>query len=158
TAPGRTNADAAAAPRTAASQSTPQPQQQAAGNTAPLIAFHLAQARPAEGLARVAVNPGTSLYAVPQPVFTQADLQQVVPVQAKNGQVFLRFDFNQQGAAKLAKVTREALGNYLIISVRSQVVAVPNIGAAYEGGTFPVPLNSVDEAQSIVKMLRQPAG
>ena len=158
TAPKRANAGPAGAATAAATQQTPQqPRQQATGSTAPVVTFHLAQAQPADGLARVQLNPSTSLYAVPNPVFTQADLQQVVPVQGKNGQVFLRFDFTQQGAAKLAKVTREALGNYLIVSVRGKVIGVPRIATAYEDGNFPLPASSVEEAQAMVQLLRQPA-
>uniref|UniRef100_UPI00333E6C80 SecDF P1 head subdomain-containing protein n=1 Tax=Castellaniella defragrans TaxID=75697 RepID=UPI00333E6C80 len=133
-------------------------QQTAADNAAPAITFHLAQIRPAQGLVQVRVNPSTSLYAVSLPVFTQADLQQVVPIQAKSGQVFLRFDFNPQGEAKLARVTREAVGHYLILSVRGKLVAVPQISAAHEDGKFPVPVKSADEARAILQLLRQPSG
>ncbi|HYG43941.1 MAG TPA: hypothetical protein VEA17_13560 [Bordetella sp.] len=162
TAPKRANGGPAGPATASATQQTPQqtaqqPPQQATGSTAPVVTFHLAQAQPADGLARVQLNPSTSLYAVPNPVFTQADLQQVVPVQGKNGQVFLRFDFTQQGAAKLAKVTREALGNYLIVSVRGKVIGVPRIATAYEDGNFPLPASSVEEAQAMVQLLRQPA-
>ncbi|OZI51499.1 SecDF P1 head subdomain-containing protein [Bordetella genomosp. 4] len=141
-----------------AQQSAQQPRQQAANNTTPNITFHLAQVRPGNGLAQVQLNQNTRLYAVPQPVLTQADLRQIVPMQNKNGQVFLRFDFNQQGAAKLAKVTREAQGNYLIISAQGKLISVPKISATYDGGSFPLPVASVDEAQAISRLIRQPAG
>lgn len=141
-----------------AQQSAQQPRQQAASNATPNITFHLAQVRPANGLAQVQLNQNTRLYAVPQPVLTQADLRQIVPMQNKNGQVFLRFDFNQQGAAKLAKVTREAQGNYLIISAQGKLISVPKISATYDGGSFPLPVASVDEAQAISRLIRQPAG
>jgi len=142
----------------ATQQSAQQPRQQAANATTPNITFHLAQVRPANGLAQVQLNQNTRLYAVPQPVLTQADLRQIVPMQNKNGQVFLRFDFNQQGAAKLAKVTREAQGNYLIISAQGKLISVPKISATYDGGSFPLPVASVDEAQAISRLIRQPAG
>ena len=140
----------------AASQSGSQ-QQRAANSSAPSITFHLAQTQQAKGLARVQLNPKTSLYALPQPVFTQADLQQIVPIQNKDGQVFLRFDFTQQGAAKLTQVTRQSVGSYLIISAHGKLVAVPRIATTYDGGKFPVPVKNVEEARAMVQMLRQPA-
>lgn len=156
---GTSSAQPASAQPAAQQARTPQqPAQQAAGNTTPNITFHLAQVRPANGLAQVQLNQNTRLYAVPQPVLTQADLRQIVPMQNKNGQVFLRFDFNQQGAAKLAKVTREAQGNYLIISAQGKLISVPKISATYDGGSFPLPVASVDEAQAISRLIRQPAG
>ena len=151
-------ADNQAAAGTAAARPAAAQQQGAANSSAPAITFHLAQANPAQGLARIQLNPQTSLYALPQPVFTQADLQQIVPVQTKSGQVYLRFDFTQQGAAKLAQVTRQAVGNYLILSAHGKLVAVPRIGAAYTDGRFPVPVKNADEARAMLQTLRdQPA-
>ncbi|MBO9357646.1 hypothetical protein GG851_26950 [Bordetella petrii] len=156
-APQRAHAGPDAARQASAAPAAPQAQP-AAGSAAPVVTFHLAQVRPAQGLARVQLNPGTSLYAVPQPVFTQADLQQVVPVQDSKGQVYLRFEFNPRGAAKLAQISREAVGNYLIVSVRGRPVAVPQISAAYEDGKLPVAVDSAEDAQAIVQRMRQPAG
>ena len=153
-------APAAGAAGQQAAQSQQRPQQQApqqAANSAPVVAMYLAQPQPAEGLAQIQLNQTTRLYTVRQPVFTQADLQQIVPVQNKEGQVFLRFDFNQQGAAKLAKVTGESVGKYLLVSVRGKLVAVPRIAAANTAGQLPVAVKSADEARAIVQLLRQPA-
>ncbi|GAB3100412.1 hypothetical protein GCM10027288_03020 [Bordetella tumbae] len=151
------NAQPAAQQASTTQQPAQQPSQQNANNSTPNITFHLAQVRPGNGLAQVQLNQNTRLYAVPQPVLTQADLRQIVPMQNKNGQVFLRFDFNQQGAAKLAKVTRESQGNYLIISAQGKLISVPKISATYDGGSFPLPVASVDEAQAISRLIRQPA-
>lgn len=129
-----------------------------AANAVPAVTFHLAQLQPAEGLVRVQPNPQVTLYAARQPVFTHADLRQVVPVQDNRGQVFLRFAFNQRGAEKLAQVTRAAIGNYLLLSIQGRLVAVPRIQAAHEDGMFTVPFDSVEEAQSMVRLLRQAAG
>lgn len=85
-------------------------------------------------------------------------MRQIVPIRNNNGQVFLRFDFNQGGAAKLAKVTREAQGNYLIISAQGKLIAVPRIAAIYDGASFPLPVSNVEEAQAITQLIRQPAG
>lgn len=155
--PKRANTDSAGSTATRAAASQPASQQPAATNSAPAIAFHLAQTKQAQGLARVQLNQNTSLYAVPQPVLTQADLQQIVPVQNKNGQVFLRFDFTQQGTAKLAQVTRQSVGNYLIISANGKLVSVPRIAAAYTDGKFPVPVKNAEEARAMLQVLRQPA-
>src|SRR5690606_18601048 len=120
------------------------------------VTFHLAQRQAGEGLTQIQVNQNTSLYALRQPVFTQADLQQIVPVQTKDGQTFLRFDFNPQGAAKLAKVAQQAKGNYFLVSVRGRLVGVPQIAPTYEGGRFPLRVNNAADAQAILQRLRQP--
>ena len=141
------------APQAATTQPSPQPGN---GSTTPAITFHLAQAQAGQGLVPVQLNQSTRLYAVPQPVFTQGDLRQIVPIRNNSGQVFLRFDFNQGGAAKLAKVTREAQGNYLIISAQRKLIAVPRITAIHDGGSFPLPVSNVEEAQAIIQLIRPP--
>jgi|GEM_PF-2623296 len=153
--PKRTGTEAAnqAAATQPATQQT-SPQQHTASSAAPSITFHLAQAENAKGLARIQLSSKNSLYVLPQPVFTQADLQQIVPMKNKNGQVYLRFDFTQQGAAKLAQVSRQSVGRYLIISAHGKLVAIPRITAAYEDGKLPVPVNSVEEARTKVQLLR----
>lgn len=157
--PKRTDTEAtkqAAAAQPAGAQQSPS-QQHAASSAVPSITFHLAQAQKAKGLAHIQLSPKASLYVLPQPVFTQADLQQIVPIKNKNGQVYLRFDFTQQGAAKLAQVSRQSVGRYLIISAHGKLVAIPQITAAYEDGKLPVPVNSVEEARAKVQLLRGPA-
>ena len=132
------------------------PQQPQAANSTPVVAMYMAQTNPANGLVRIQLHQTTSVYALARPVFTEADMQQIVPVQGQNGQVFLRFDFNPQGAAKLAQVTRQAVGNYLLVSVRGRFVAVPRIGSPYTDGKLPIPVKNADEARSVVQLLRQP--
>lgn len=129
--------------------------QQAAAQ-APVVAFYLAQATAAQGLAPVSLSGGNTLYALPQPVFTQQDLAQIVPMRSNQGQIYLRFNFNEEGARKLAAVTSQAVGHYLVLSVRNQIVAVPQIRAASEQGFLPVPVDSVEQAQAIIQQL-QPA-
>ncbi|WP_415358983.1 SecDF P1 head subdomain-containing protein [Kerstersia gyiorum] len=158
TVPVRQDAQPDAARQAAAQQQQQQQAAQApAANSAPAVSFFLAQAQPAEGLSEVVLNPNTRLYALPQPVFTQQDLQQVLPVRNNQGQVFLRFDFNEQGAQKLATVTSRAQGNYLILSMRDQIVAVPQINAVYDQGFLPVPVQSAEAAQAMLQLLRPAA-
>lgn len=161
TAPVRQDAQPDAAQQAAAQQQQQQAARAAAqapaANSAPAVSFFLAQAQPAEGLSEVVLNPNTRLYALPQPVFTQQDLQQVLPVRNNQGQVFLRFDFNEQGAQKLATVTSRAQGNYLILSMRDQIVAVPQINAVYDQGFLPVPVQSAEAAQAMLQLLRPAA-
>lgn len=150
-----------AANKTAATQSSnaqQASQQQDATNTAaPAITFHLAQTQQAKGLVRLQLNPNATLYVLPQPVLSQADLQQIVPIQAKDGKVFLRFDFTKEGAAKLTQISRQSVGRYLIISAHGKLVSIPQITAAYENGQLPVPVKSVADARAKIQLLRQPA-
>lgn len=148
------SASAASQPVAAAQQTAQAATQQAASSAAPVITFHLAQTSPAQGLAQVQVNPSVTLYAVPQPVFTQADLQQVITTQNGAGQSILRFDFNEAGAAKLEKLASEAAGNYMMVSVRGQLIAVSKIAPSYPDGKFPVPAASANDARDILQKLR----
>lgn len=147
-------ASASAQPTAPGAQSTQAAASQSANSQAPAVTFHLAQARPAQGLAQVEINPQVALYAVPQPVFTQADLQRVVTTQNNAGQAFLRFDFNEKGAAKLATLASQAAGNYLLVSVRGTLIAAPQIASAYPNGQFPVSVSSVNAARDILATLR----
>lgn len=151
----RTDAAAAASPQGAvapkAEQAATQP---ATNNAAPIVTFHLAQTSAAQGLAPVRVTPDATLYAVPQPVFTQADLQQVGTTQNKAGQVFLLFSFNEKGASKLTTLASEAAGNYLMVSVRGGLIAITQIASNYPDGKFPIPVASANEARDILQKLR----
>ncbi|MGO3743204.1 SecDF P1 head subdomain-containing protein [Kerstersia sp.] len=132
-----------------------QPVDQPAAQNAPAIRFFLAQSRPADDLLQIQLDPQTSVYALPQPVFTQADMTQIVPLKSQQGQVVLRFDFNERGAQKLNAISRQAAGNYLVLTINDQVVAVPQVAASYEKPAVHVPMRSVDDAQAVVNLLRQ---
>ena len=149
--------NAAATQRANTAPQQPAASSQNTAGTTPKITFLLAQTSPANGLARIQLGKDANLYAVPQPVFTQADLQGITPIQTKDGKVFLRFDFTQQGKVKLANITSKAIGNYLIISANGKLIGVPKINAAYQQGQFPLPMQSVEQARETLQIGRQPA-
>ncbi|CAM4337447.1 SecDF P1 head subdomain-containing protein [Kerstersia similis] len=145
---------AAAAQQTQQAAST-QAVEQSAVQAAPAIRFFLAQSRPADDLLQIQLDPQTSVYALPQPVFTQADMKQVVPLKSQQGQVFLRFDFNERGAEKLEAISQQAAGNYLVLTINDRVVAIPQVASAYEKPAVHVPMRSAEDAQAVVNLLRQ---
>jgi len=146
TAGNRAESATSAAPQAAA--------QQAVNDTTPVVTVHLAQLQPAEGLAQVAINPNASLYAVPQPVLTHLDLQQAEMAQNQAGQAFLKFDLNQQGTAKRAKLANDAAGNYFLISVRGRLIAVAQVAPSYQDNSFLVPVENAETARAILDSMR----
>lgn len=134
-------------------------QQQAAqprAATANAITFHLAQRQAGQGLAQVQVNENTRLYALPQPVLTQADMQRLTQLQGNNGQAVLRFEFNDQGAARLTNIAKQSKDSYFLVSVQGRLVGVPRVQSTYEGGRLDLRVENVAQAQAILQSLRQP--
>lgn len=156
-APMRQDAQPAAATQAAAEQpeKSAAPQTQARASSAPAISFFLAQPQADSELTPVQLSPEATLYALPQPVLTQADIRQVVPLQSQQGQVFLRFDFNDAGGQKLTEISEQAAGNYLILSINNQIVAVPQVAPSYQGNAMHVPMRSAEDAQAVASLLRQ---
>ena len=92
------------------------------------VAFFLAQEKQEEGLTELKLADG-SLWALPDAVLTRADLSSVEPRRTNEGQAFVRFGFNQQGAAKLAQISQRFAGNVLMVAVGNDVVGLTRIDA-----------------------------
>lgn len=132
---------------------TQQQQLQQQQQSAPVITVHLAQENPEESLVAVDVG-GASLYALPQPVLTQADMGRVSPVTAQDQQTFILLEMNQHGIPKLQNVTAQAQGHYLLLSVQGQLVSVAQIGEPIADGRLLVGTQNPQHTQEIIRMMQ----
>ena len=118
-----------------------------------VITLHLAQEKAEAPLVAVDVG-GTSLYALPQPVLTQADLHRVTPVTAQDQGTFLLLEMNQNGITKLRSVTAQAQGHYLLLSVQGQLVSVARISETISDGRLLIGTQNAQHTQAIIKLMQ----
>lgn len=148
----RMNVDDMAPPPTqaAAEQQAQQKQQQRAQS---VITVHLAQEQADDQLVPVNIGEG-SLYALPQPVLVQTDMNQVTPVTAENGDTFLLFEMTDEGRQKLATITQQAHGHFLLLSVQGQLVSLAQIGQAIHDGQLLMGTQNQQHTDAILDMMR----
>ncbi|MDK6201985.1 hypothetical protein QP097_00700 [Oligella urethralis] len=135
---------------TSTSQQASQTQQQAQQSA---ITVHLAQQQAAAGLVPVTVGQG-SLYALPQAVLAQSDFQGVRPVTADNGNSYLLLELNEQGRQKLATLSSQAQGHFMLLGVRGQVVSISQIRQPIQDGRLLMPTQSQQHSAGILAALR----
>lgn len=159
---GATQADAAAhatkpaaaqaqRPPVSAQQSAPQRQTQAEQT---VITVHLAQQQSEPSLVAVELDGTNKLYALPQPILTQADMQQVTPVTAADGSTYIMFEMTPQGRVKLADVSRQAKGHYFLISAKGQLISVAQIAEPMTDGKLLISTNGAGHTQQVLQLLR----
>jgi len=119
-----------------------------------VITLHLAQQQQEEGLVDVNVGDGT-LYALPQPVITQAQMSGVSPVVDQGGSSHILFRMNEDGAQRLNAITEQARGHYLLLSVNGQLVSLAQITDTISDGTLLVPTQNEAHSSEIIQMMRQ---
>lgn len=118
-----------------------------------IITVHLAQQQPDEQLVPINVGEG-NLYALPQPVLIQSDMQQVTPVTAQNGDTFLLFELNNDGQQKLAAVTNQAQGHFLLLSVQGELVSLAQIGQPIQDGRLLMGTQGEAHTAAILDLMR----
>ncbi|MCG5263125.1 hypothetical protein EM868_19985 [Cupriavidus gilardii] len=135
------------APRGAAAQQAPQqaPQQ-------PSVEFRLAQPERAPNLNELRMANAT-LWVAPQPVLVRSDLSAVMAVKAKDGKSYVRFNFTQPGAQKLASLTQRFSGKNFVLTVGGNLVATPRIGRPVNNGVLFVPMASEQQALNVAAVI-----
>lgn len=118
-----------------------------------IITLHLAQEKAEAPLVAVDVG-GTPLYALAQPVLTQADLQRVTPVTDQGQRSFILLEMNQNGIAKLRNITAQAQGHYLLLSVQGQLVSVAQIRETISDGRLLIGTQNAQHTQAIIKLMQ----
>lgn len=150
----RMNVDDVAPPPPSYNQASQQPGQQGQQQRAQsVITIHLAQAQADDQLVAVNIGEG-NLYALPQPVLVQSDMQQVTPVTAENGNTFLLLEMNDAGRQKLAAVSERAQGHFLLLSVQGQLVSLAQIGQPLQDGQLLMGTQSQQHTNAILDMMR----
>ena len=138
-------------PPASAQQSAPQRQAQTEQT---VITVHLAQKLSEPSLLAVELGENETLYALPQPVLTQADMLQVTPVTAQSGQTFIMFDLTPQGRAKLSNVSTQAKGHFFLTSAKGQLISVAQISEPMTDGKLLISTNGAEHTQQIFQLLR----
>lgn len=119
-----------------------------------VITLHLAQQQQEDELIEVDAGGAAPLYALPQPVLTQADMGRVSPVTTQDGRSFVLLEMNQHGIPKLQSVTRQARGHYLLLSVQGQLVSVAQIGETLSDGRLLVSTQGPEHTRAIIRMMQ----
>ncbi|KAA0890597.1 preprotein translocase subunit SecD [Pusillimonas sp. ANT_WB101] len=119
------------------------------------VFFRLAQTESAEGLSELQLSDG-SLWVLPQPVLSRADLASVEPLQTKQGQALVRFGFNQEGARKLSELSRRYQGKLMVVTIADNLVAVPRISEPLTQGAMVVSVASSEQAMAIARAVAGP--
>lgn len=131
-----------------------QQNQQQQGQSA--LTVHLAQQQPAEGLTQINIGQG-SLYALPQAVLAQNDFQDVTTGTTENGQSYLRLDLTEQGRQKLAAISSQAQGNFMLLSVQGQIVSLAQITQPIQNGILLMPTQNEQQSNNILQALNTQA-
>ncbi|MGB6102994.1 MAG: hypothetical protein WBF88_03955 [Pusillimonas sp.] len=116
------------------------------------VDFRLAQTDAASGLTELKL-PDRSVWFLPQPVLTRADLASVEPRRTQQGQSYVRFGFSQDGAQKLAAVSQRYPGKLLLLTLNNTLIAVPQIQAALSNGILDVGFSSDQQAMDVVRQI-----
>lgn len=95
------------------------------------------------------------LYALPQPVITQAQMSGVSPVVDQGGSSHILFRMNEDGAQRLNAITEQARGHFLLLSVNGQLVSMAQITDTISDGTLLVPTQNEAHSGEIIQMMRQ---
>lgn len=119
-----------------------------------VITIHLAQVQAEPELMQINVD-GNPLYALPQPILTQADMVRVSPVNTPNQGSFLLLEMNEAGNNKLRNVTSQAQGHYFLLSVQGQLVSMAQIGEPISDGRLLMSTQNPQQTQVILNLMRQ---
>lgn len=119
-----------------------------------IITVHLAQRQSESELITVNLGGDNKLYALPQPILTHADMQQITPITAQDSSTYIMFEMNQQGRAKLANVSSRAKGHYLLISAKDQLISVAQIAEPITDGKLLISTSGAQHTQQMLQLLR----
>jgi preprotein translocase subunit SecD len=125
------------------------------GANAAIVEFRLAQNERDKGLQSLKVGD-RELWVLPQPVMTRVDLQSVAAVKTQEGRPFVRLQFTQAGAQKLAAVSQRFTGKYLLLSINGQLASAPTIGGAMNQGLLFIPTASEQQASDVAAAIVTP--
>ena len=104
-------------------------------------------------MVEVKLGETQSLYALPRPVLTQADIARVQPVNASQG-TFLLLEMNERGIPKLDNITQQARGHFLLLSVQGQLVDVTQIGECIQDGRLLIATQNAEHSQAIIRLMQ----
>lgn len=125
-----------------------------AGQQQVVITLHLAQQNKEDNLIPIDAGGAEPLYALPQPVLTQADMHRVTPVRTQDQGNFVLFEMNEAGSRKLRLITERARGHFLLLSVQGQLASVVRIGDVIDDGRLLVGTQGPEHSDAILRLMR----
>lgn len=143
-----------AAASTSAKRQPTDAQQSAEQAEQDAIVVHLAQREADPKLLTLDLGEGKKLYAMPQPVLTQGDMEGVSSVASEDGKTFLVFNMTKQGSAKLAKLSTEATGHFFLFSVKNQLVGISQLDEPVTDGKLVMATENADHTKKILELLK----
>ncbi|MBF8741409.1 SecDF P1 head subdomain-containing protein [Pseudomonas guariconensis] len=71
-------------------------------------------------------------------------------MRTKQGQAFVSLHFNASGSEKLAQISRQHLGKWLIFTIDNQLVGLPRLTEPVTNGTLNLTMNSDQQARQVI--------
>jgi preprotein translocase subunit SecD len=100
-----------------------------------VLAIHLARTTPADGYRQATVVSSTDvIYLNPLAELTEAHLQKVSVVDGPNDEKHVLLKFNEEGAARMTRLTAANLNQRLALLIDGQVVMAPVVSSRIDGG------------------------
>lgn len=119
-----------------------------------IITVHLAQRKAEPELLTLDLGEGKKLYAMPQPVLTQGDMQGVASVTSEDGKTFLMFEMSEQGRAKLTQISTKATGHFFLFSVKNQLVGIAQIDEPVTDGKLVMATQNAEHTKQILELMQ----
>lgn len=146
-------APTAKTPAAAAAPSSQEQSTQATQATQNILTIHIAQKQAAPNLLVLDLGENKKLYAVPEPVMTQADMVRAAPAKTQDGKTYLVFNMSEEGSKKLADISTRSIGHYLLLSVKGQLVSITEIDQPATAGNLVMATKNEEHSLEILKML-----
>lgn len=149
------NAELTQPPAAAAQQDTGTPstvRPSTVNANATRVDFRVAQRAQAAGLSELKFPDG-SLWYMPEPVLTRADLSRAEPRRTADGHPYVRFSFSPQGAQKLAAVSQQYAGKLLVLTLNNSLRSVYQLNQPLTQGVLDIGFASDEDAVNVVKTI-----
>lgn len=140
------------APNQAAHNQQQSAQGQQARQQVTSVDFRLAQTSPVEGLSEMKFPDG-SIWYLPTPVLSRADLAKVEPRRSAENNAYVRFSFNEVGTKKLAMITERYQGNILVLTLNNSLESLVPIQGHITSGILDVGVQNDEQALSMVRSI-----
>lgn len=118
-----------------------------------VITVHVAQQKAEPELLPVQVEQNT-LFALPQPMFTQGDMVKVSPVTTADQRSFLLLELKPAAIERLQLLRQQAKGHYFLLSVNGQLVSVNRIEVGSSETGLIMAMSSPQHARQVLHLMQ----
>ncbi|MEI2417113.1 preprotein translocase subunit SecD [Orrella sp. JC864] len=128
-------------------------QAQAAAAHAALVEIFVAGTQPEPGRSVLQVPDGV-LYIERRPVLGREDLSEAAALQGEDGQAYLGLRFTEEGAARLAAVSRARVGSLLALVIDRELITAPEIAEPLDRGVLALAMPDAAMASELAARIR----